>query len=216
MDRAEIYKHQGFGDPTGLGQRCGLLIIDYVNGFVDIDQFGGPMIEAASRQTIGLLEAFRSLALPVVHTRVVFEKDGSNINQFAQKVKPLQKLTEHAQGAQIVPWLTPSASEWVLRKRSASAFFNTGLADWLRFRGVDTVVVAGCTTSGCVRASVVDSLQHDFRTVVVTDCVADRAPEPHEANLFDMGQKYADLIERDRLIDQLRSARTTSFAGRKG
>ena len=203
MDRDTIYKHQGFGDPTGLGQRCGLLIVDSVNGFVDVDQFGGPMIEAASRQTVGLLEAFRSLGLPVVHTRVVLEDAGSTLNHFARKVKPLQKLTEHAHGAQIVPWLTPVAGEWVLRKRSASAFFNTGLADGLRFRGVDTVVVTGCTTSGCVRASVVDSLQHDFRTVVVTDCVADRAIEPHTANLFDMGQKYADLIERDPLIEQL-------------
>jgi maleamate amidohydrolase len=118
-------------------------------------------------------------------------------------VKPLQKLTEDAPGSQIVEWLTPRAGERVVRKRSASAFFNTGLADWMRFRGVDTVVVTGCTTSGCVRASVVDSLQHDFRTVVVTDCVADRAIEPHTANLFDMGQKYADLMERDRLIERL-------------
>ena len=203
MERDEIYQHQGFGDTTGLGRRCALLLVDYVNGFVDIDQFGGPMIEAASRQTVGLLEAFRVRDLPIVHTRVVFEADGSNINQFATKVKPLQRLTEDAPGSQIVEWLTPQAGERVVRKQSASAFFNTGLADWMRFRGVDTVVVTGCTTSGCVRASVVDSLQHDFRTVVVTDCVADRAIEPHVANLFDMGQKYADLMERDRLIEQL-------------
>lgn len=203
MERDEVYQHQGFGDTTGLGRRCALLLVDYVNGFVDIDQFGGPMIETASRQTVDLLEAFRARDLPIVHTRVVFEADGSNINQFATKVKPLQKLTEDAPGSQIVDWLAPRAGERVIRKQSASAFFNTGLADWLRFRGVDTVVVTGCTTSGCVRASVVDSLQHDFRTVVVTDCVADRAIEPHVANLFDMGQKYADLMERDRLIEQL-------------
>jgi len=203
MERDEIYQHQGFGDTSGLGRRCALLLVDYVNGFVDLDQFGGPMIEAASRQTVELLDAFRRLALPVAHTRVVFEADGSNINQFATKVKPLQKLTEDAPGSQIVAWLTPRDGERVVRKQSASAFFNTGLADWMRFRGVDTVVVTGCTTSGCVRASVVDSLQHDFRTVVVTDCVADRAIEPHTANLFDMGQKYADLMERDRLIEQL-------------
>jgi maleamate amidohydrolase len=203
MDRDQIYQHQGFGDATGLGRLCALLIVDYVNGFVDIDQFGGPMIEEASRHTVPLLELFRSRGLPIAHTRVVFDADGANVNQFALKVKPLQKLTEQATGSQIVPWLTPANGELIVRKQSASAFFNTGLADWLRFKGADTVLVTGCTTSGCVRASVVDSLQHNFRTVVVTDCVADRAIEPHEANLFDMGQKYADLMSRDSLIAQL-------------
>jgi maleamate amidohydrolase len=150
-----------------------------------------------------LLEAFRARGLPVAHTRVVFAEDGSDVNVFALKVKPLQRLTERAPGSQIVDWLTPLRGELVVRKRSASAFFDTGLADWLRLQGADTVAVTGCTTSGCVRASVVDSLQHNFRTVVVTDCVADRAIEPHQANLFDMGQKYADLMERDALIGRL-------------
>ncbi len=203
MDRDSIYRHQGFGDTVGLGRRTALLLVDYVNGFVDIDQFGSPMIEAASRHTVALLEAFRARGLPIAHTRVVFAEDGSDVNVFALKVKPLQRLTERATGSQIVDWLTPSRGELVIRKQSASAFFNTGLADWLHLQGADTVAVTGCTTSGCVRASVVDSLQHNFRTVVVTDCVADRAIEPHQANLFDMGQKYADLMERDALISQL-------------
>jgi maleamate amidohydrolase len=93
----------------------------------------------------------------------------------------------------------------MVRKTQASAFFGTGLAPWLVQQGADTVVVVGCTTSGCVRASVVDAMQNNFRTIVARDCVGDRALGPHEANLFDMGQKYADLMERDQIIAELKS-----------
>jgi maleamate amidohydrolase len=93
----------------------------------------------------------------------------------------------------------------VLRKTQPSAFFATGLAEWLKERHVDTVLVAGCTTSGCVRASVVDSMSHNFRTVVVADCVGDRAIAPHEANLFDMEQKYADLMTSEQAIARLQA-----------
>jgi maleamate amidohydrolase len=203
MNRDEIYQHQGLGGTSGIGQRCGLILVDFVNGFVDIDQLGGPHIEAAANATVPLLVAFRAKGLPVAHTRVVFEADGSNFNVFARRVKPLQKLTETAQGSQIVPQLQPVAGEWVIRKQTASAFFNTGLADWLHLQGVDTAIIVGCTTSGCVRASVVDSMQHNFRTVVISDCVGDRAIEPHDANLFDMQQKYADVMTRDEFLAKL-------------
>lgn len=203
MDKHAIYRHQGLGGTSGVGQRCGLVLVDFVNGFVDFDQLGGPHIEAAAQASVPLLAAFRRLGLPVAHTRVVFADDGSNHNVFARRVPPLQKLTEHAQGSQIVPILTPQAGELVIRKQSASAFFDTGLAGWLHLRGVDTAVIVGCTTSGCVRASVVDSMQHNFRTVVPSDCVGDRALEPHEANLFDIGQKYADVMTRDELLARL-------------
>lgn len=203
MDKHAIYQHQGLGGTSGLGLRCGLVLVDFVNGFVDFDQLGGPHIEQAAKHTQGLLAWFRQRQLPIVHTRVVFEEDGSNHNVFALRVKPLQKLTEHAQASQIVDLLSPQAGEWVIRKQSASAFFQTGLADWLRLRGVDTAVIVGCTTSGCVRATVVDAMQHNFKTLVISDCVGDRALEPHDANLFDMQQKYADVMTRDSFIDQL-------------
>ena len=114
---------------------------------------------------------------------------------FTNKVPPLLTLTETSPLSQIVPEVAPQKGELVIRKRQASAFFETGLASWLAFRRIDTVLVAGCTTSGCVRATVVDACSHEFRPVVVTDCVGDRAMGPHEANLFDMGQKYADLMD---------------------
>ena len=207
MDKHAIYRHQGLGGTSGIGARCGLVLVDFVNGFVDFDQLGGPHIEAAARHTAPLLEAFRRRGLPIAFTRVVFEADGSNVNVFATRVPALRKLTEDAPSSQVVPVLAPRAGEWVIRKQVASAFFETGLAGWLHQRGVDTAVIVGCTTSGCVRASVVDAMQHNFRTVVVSDCVGDRAIEPHEANLFDMQQKYADVMARDQLLDHLERTR---------
>ena len=94
-----------------------------------------------------------------------------------------------------MPELTPAAGELVIRKRHASAFFETPLPGWLTLHRADTVLIAGCTTSGCVRATVIDASAHNYRPIVVTDCVGDRALGPHEANLFDMGQKYADLMD---------------------
>ena len=168
--------------------------------------FGGPSIAAAVERTVPLLAAFRQAGLPVVFTRVVFADDGATKNVFCMKVPPLLTLTPDAPASQIVPQLTPMAGEWILCKVSASAFFSTGLSEWLRLRGVDTAVVVGCTTSGCVRATVVDSMQFNFRTIVVEDCVGDRAIEPHEANLFDMRQKYADVMPRDAFLQLLSGA----------
>jgi len=202
MDKFQIYQHQGLGGTSGIGRHCCLLLVDFVNGFVDFDQLGGPHIMAAAERTVDLLNHFRSQHLPIAHTRVVFESDGSNHNVFAQRVPPLKKLTEQAPGSQIVPQLTPMPGELVIRKQSASAFFETGLASWLRQRGADTVVITGCTTSGCVRASVVDSMQHNLRTIVISDCVGDRAIEPHDGNLFDIAQKYADVMTRDEFVEQ--------------
>jgi len=206
LSKEDIYRKQNMGNASGIGSRCGLILVDFVNGFVDENLFGGPHIEAAANATVPLLTAFRKAGLPVVHTRVVFADDGANKNVFCMKVPPLLTLTEKAPASQIVPQLTPIDGEWVLRKVSASAFFSTGLSEWLHLRGVDTAVVVGCTTSGCVRATVIDSMQFNFRTVVIEDCVGDRAIEPHDANLFDMRQKYADVMTRDAFLQLLSKA----------
>nr|WP_245185597.1 isochorismatase family protein [Falsiroseomonas frigidaquae] len=184
------------GQTAGMGNRPALVIVDFVVGFADPEHFGGGNIAPAIAQTVHLLAFARRHKWPVAHTRVVYAEDGSDAGVFTLKAPSLLKLTEHSPLSQIVPELTPVAGEHIVRKQGASGFFDTNLASWLRFQGADTVVVAGCTTSGCVRATVVDSLQHNFRTIVPTDCVGDRAIGPHEANLFDMGQKYADLKMR--------------------
>ena len=196
---ADIYHRQGMGNRAGLGQAPALVIVDFVVGFSDPAHFGGGNIGPAIEQTVALLAFARKQGWPVAHTRVVYADDGSDAGVFTLKAPSLKKLTETSPLSQIVPELAPLPGELIVRKQGASGFFDTNLAGWLAFRRVDTVAVAGCTTSGCVRATVVDAMQHNFRTVCVTDCVGDRAIAPHEANLFDMGQKYADLMTRAEL-----------------
>ena len=198
-DETEIYRQQGFATPMGMGKAPAVLVIDFVLGFTDPRHFGGGNIGAAILRTTELLAVARSQGWPVAHTRVVYAEDGSDAGAFAMKVPALLGLTETSPLSQIVPEVAPLPGEAVFRKRHASAFFGTDLAAWLAFRRVDTLLVAGCTTSGCVRASVVDASAHNIRPVVVTDCVGDRAIGPHEANLFDMGQKYADLMSLEEL-----------------
>ncbi len=202
----EIYRLQGFGGKVGIGRRPALCIVDFVNGFVDPALFGGGNISAAVARTRDLLAAARRHRLPVAFSRVVYAEDGSDDCAFARKVPALARLTETAPAGQIVPELAPLPGEKILRKTQPSAFFDTYYADWLRQQGADTVLVTGCTTSGCVRATAVDAMSHDFRTIVVRDCVGDRSLAAHDANLFDMEQKYADVMERDAVISALLQA----------
>ncbi len=206
MRDADIYTQQGFGHSSGFGARPALLIVDFVVGFTDPAIYGGGNILDAVANTRELLAVARERGLPVAYTRVVYADDGADAGVFCQKAKGLERLTEHAPASQIVAALAPRAGELIVRKTQPSAFFNTMLAPWLSGKGVDTVIVTGCTTSGCVRASVVDSLSHNFRTVVATDGVGDRALGPHEANLFDMGQKYADLMTCAEIAVRIRQA----------
>ncbi|HEX2198688.1 MAG TPA: isochorismatase family protein [Burkholderiales bacterium] len=198
-----MYRRQNFGNRIGFGRRSALLIVDFTVGFNDPQLFGGGNIDPAIRRTVGLLEFFRKQALPVAFSRVVYAEDGADAGIFGAKVPSLLILTEGHPAGQIVPELAPIRNEYVVRKTQASAFFGTGLAPWLVQQGADTLVVAGCTTSGCVRASVVDAIAYNFRPIVARDCVGDRALGPHQANLFDMAQKYADILERDEIMAAL-------------
>ena len=203
MSEREIYQKQGLGNSSGIGQRPALLIIDFVNGFANPDQFGGGNIGEAIDNTRRLLVEARALDLPIAYTRVVYADDGSDAGVFTLKAPALTQLTEKAFGSQIVDQLQPVGGEYIVRKTQPSAFFGTNLTAWFVSRGVDTVIVTGCTTSGCVRASVIDSMSYNFRTVVASDCVGDRALGPHDANLFDMEQKYADLMTSSEIIEVL-------------
>jgi len=194
MDELSVYEKQKFGQPLGFGKRPALLVVDFVNGFVDPEIFGGGNIPDAVRATVPLLEAARRRGLPVAFTRIVYADDGADAGVWCRKAPRLRELTEAAPASHVVDDLRPRAGELIVRKTQASAFFGTHLPGWLVAGGVDTLVVTGATTSGCVRATVIDAISYNFRPVVVTDCVGDRALEPHRANIFDMGQKYADLV----------------------
>lgn len=196
------YAHQGFGTSLPLKAPFGLLIIDFVNGFADPAVFGGGNIPQAIAQTQHLLAHARAQGWPVAHSRIVFSDDDADSNIFCLKVPGMLTLKEDSPASAIVDELTPAAGEYVVRKSTPSAFFGTMLAPWLAQRGVQTLLVAGCVTSGCVRSSVVDAMQSGFRPLVVSDCCGDRALGPHEANLFDMAQKYAAVMPMEQAIAQ--------------
>jgi maleamate amidohydrolase len=200
MSDHEVYARQGFGATMAPKAPFGLLLIDFVNGFADPFQFGGGNIAPAIERTRALLAAARKRNWPVAHSRIVFQDDDADGNIFSLKVPSLLTLKEDHPSSQIVDALKPMPGEMVVKKTVPSAFFGTSLAPWLTTHAVQTLLVAGAVTSGCVRASVVDAMSWGFRPLVVTDCVGDRAQAPHEANLFDMGQKYAILMDRDAAI----------------
>ncbi|QQX88078.1 isochorismatase family protein [Cupriavidus necator] len=190
------YQRQGFGNDLELAGPFGLLVVDFVNGFADPEVFGGGNIREAIANTVPLLAVARREGWAIAHSRIVFADDGSDHNIFSMKVPNMLSLKERERNSAIVEELAPRAGELVVRKTVPSAFFGTSLAAWLTQRGVRTLVVAGAVTSGCVRASVVDAMQYGFRPLVLSDCVGDRALGPHEANLFDMEQKYATVTTR--------------------
>lgn len=199
----DTYQRQSFGSTLEPKAPVGLLIVDFVNGFADPEVFGGGNIASAIERTVPLLAHARERGWPIAHTRIVFADDDADQNIFTLKVPGLLALKEHAHNSAIVPQLTPREGELVVRKTVPSAFFGTSLAAWLAQRGVQTLVVAGAVTSGCVRSSVVDAMQYGFRPFVLSDCVGDRAIAPHEANLFDMAQKYAAVMTRDEALSVL-------------
>lgn len=193
MDDADVYKKQKFGQPISVGKSPALLIIDFVNGFLNPEMFGGGNVLQAARNTEPVLKLFRDKKAPVIFTRIVYAEDGADCGVWCEKAPRLKELTESSTHSQIADFLAPKKGEIIIRKAQASAFFDTALASVLRHRQVDTLVIAGATTSGCVRASVVDAVSHNFRPIVLVDCVGDRAIGPHQANLFDMEQKYANM-----------------------
>jgi maleamate amidohydrolase len=147
-----------------------------------------------------VLSVARQAGWAVAHSRIVYAEDGADANVFSIKVPGMLTLTETAPASAIVPELAPVAGELVVRKNVPSAFFGTPLAPWLTQRGIKTLLVAGCTTSGCVRASVVDAMSFGFRPVVISDCVGDRAQAPHDASLFDIEQKYGDVVASEQIL----------------
>ena len=154
--------------------------------------------------TAKLLAEFRARALPVFFTTVAYEPHLRDGGQFVAKVPALSILVKGSDWVKVDDRIRPRPSEQVVLKKYASAFFDTRLDMELRGLGVDTVVIVGCTTSGCVRASAIDSMQNGFHTVVVRDAVGDRAETPHEVNLFDIDAKYGDVVSSRDVLEYLR------------
>jgi len=191
------YSRGGFGKALEPGRRPALLIIDFVRAYLVKDSPLYAGVEAAHASARTLLAAARAAKIPVLHTNVVFQPGGRDGGVFFRKVPALRcfEAGAHPELAAFAEGLEPIAGETVVSKQYASAFFGTSVASTFTALGVDTVLIAGLSTSGCVRATTVDCVQHGFIPIVVRDAVGDRAPGPHEANLFDLQAKYAEVTD---------------------
>ncbi|MGA0001575.1 MAG: isochorismatase family protein [Steroidobacteraceae bacterium] len=193
------YARGGFRQSLAAGQRPALLIVDFVRAYLleRSPLFGGAGCLAALEGARSLLEAARSANVPVLHTNVAFQSGGQDGGVFFRKVPALTCFeADHADPelAAFAEGLEPRSGEVVITKRYASAFFATHLAATLTSMGRDTLLIAGVSTSGCIRATAVDCCQHGFIPWVVREAGGDRAPGPHEANLFDLQAKYAEVV----------------------
>ena len=198
------YERKGFSSRSGYGTRPALLIVDFINGFTDPDTGLGGDYGAELAVTAKLLEEFRARALPVFFTTVAYEPHLRDGGHFVAKVPALSILVKGSDWVKVDERIRPRPSERVVLKKYASAFFDTRLDMELQGLGVDTVIIVGCTTSGCIRASAIDSMQNGFRTLVVRDAVGDRAQTPHEVNLFDIDAKYGDVVSSRDVLEYLR------------
>ncbi len=192
----ESYAGGGFGRGLQPGRRPALLVIDFVRAYLVP---GSPLFAAAEPARAAartLLEAARRARIPIVHTDVRYQDGGRDGGVFFRKVPALQCFVAgaHPELAAFAEGLEPAAGETVITKQYASAFFGTSLSSTLTSLGVDTVLIAGVSTSGCVRASAVDACQHGFVPLVVREAVGDRHAAPHEASLFDLQAKYAEVV----------------------
>jgi maleamate amidohydrolase len=193
-----------FDSRVGFGRRPGVVIIDFINAYTTPDSpLYAPAVVDAVQETVSLVAAARAARVPVIYTKVLFHPSGMDGGVFVRKVPVLRRMVDGEPLAEIVPQLPPAASDLVLVKNYASAFFGTTLAPTLTSLGVDTLIITGCSTSGCVRATAVDGMQHGFRVVVPRECVGDRHQGPHEANLFDIDAKYGDVVAKAEVLHYL-------------
>jgi maleamate amidohydrolase len=210
MDDAtrQLYSDRGLGGRQGAGTRPALVIVDLNRGFTDPASPLHCDTDEAVEATARLLEAARSNGCPVAFTTIQYDESGKRVAKaFIDKVPSLLTLAADSPWPQIDERIAPLPEEPVLLKLFASAFFGTPLAPMLAAAHCDTIVITGASTSGCVRATAVDGMQHGYRVVVPREAVADRAQAPHEANLFDIDAKYGDVVSTEEALALLRAAR---------
>ncbi|MGH3010299.1 MAG: isochorismatase family protein [Gaiellaceae bacterium] len=189
------------GRGGGIGERPALVVVDMSVGFTDPQSPLACDLEQVVDAVGLLIEAARRAGVPVIYTTVAYDEEGRRrAAAFIEKVPALLTLEAGSRWVEIDSRLAPEPGEPVLRKLHASAFFETELAELLAASGRDSVIVAGASTSGCVRATAVDSLQHGYRTIVPREAVGDRNPDAHAANLYDIDAKYGDVVP---LVDVL-------------
>lgn len=200
-DLLEDYNRGGFGGALQPGKKPALLLVDVVVAYLTPGQpLYSPRFETALASCERLTDAARAAGVPVIFTNVVYRAGGKDGGLFYQKVPALEAFLEGSPLGAFPDTLQPRADEVVVTKQYASAFFGTSLAATLTSMGVDTLFITGFSTSGCVRASALDALQNGFVPLVVADACGERDERPHQANLFDLSKKYAEVITKNQAI----------------
>ena len=208
----EVYGKAGLGQAVTLGRSPAVLVVDFSRGFTDPGCTLGSDLSAEVEATRTLLDAARAKSLPVVFTTIGYEPSGKDGGLWLQKVPALGDLQLGGRWVEIDPRLDPREDETVIVKKGASAFFGTNLASVLISQRADSVILCGATTSGCIRATAIDLLQYGFPTLVPRECVGDRARAPHDANLFDIQAKYADVVGLEETLAFVDSVRAHAGA----
>ena len=196
-DRRSLERHT-----QGLGRNPALLIVDVINGFTDPTCPLGSEANDVVEANVRLIHAFRKNEQPIFLTTVVYDSD-DQASVFRARVPALNELKRGSHWCDIDPRLPVSPPDVIVEKTHASAFHGTRLAMELHNLSIDSIVVTGLTTSGCVRASAVDGLQYNFKVVIPREAVGDRDEMAHEANLYDLNAKYADVLSLEETLAQL-------------
>jgi maleamate amidohydrolase len=193
-----------FDGSLGFGSSPALILIDFVEAYFDKSSPLYAGVDDALSSALRIREAARTAGVPVIYTNVVYQKGGLNGGVFYRKVPALEVFEF---GNPLGRWpvgLDPADNELVISKQYPSAFFGTSLAATLTASGIDTLIITGLTTSGCIRATCVDTMSYGFIPIVVADACGDRHEAPHAANLFDMNAKYADVVDEATVVSYLR------------
>jgi nicotinamidase-related amidase len=203
-------RHVGFHGTVGLGRRPALIVVDVNRGFTDP---ASPLVcdlDGVVTAIRRVLDVARAADVPVVFTTVSYDEGGKQTAAaFIDKIPALLTLEAGTRWVEIDPRIAPRDDEPVLNKLFASAFFGTALSSFLTANGCDSLIVTGASTSGCVRATVVDAIQHGYRPIVPREAVGDRNPDAHAANLYDIETKYGDVVSVDDLIAQMEELAVT-------
>ncbi|MGW0247399.1 isochorismatase family protein [Nocardia goodfellowii] len=203
-DLAEDARGAGYGTPLGAGDHPAVLVIDVCAAYLVDDSPLRAPVEDAVRAAATVVQRARAAGYPVLFTRVSYQPGTGEGGLFRRKVPTLAVFEEGNPLAEFLDDPAPLPGESVITKQYPSAFHGTALAANLTAAGIDTLLITGLTTSGCVRATATDALQHGFRPLVVADACGDRDPRLHDANLFDLNAKYADVIDLDAALRVLR------------
>ncbi|MCH8188555.1 MAG: isochorismatase family protein [Proteobacteria bacterium] len=203
QDLENDYDGAGYNRRLGFGERPALILIDFVEAYFDKSSPLYAGVDDALACAIRVRGAARRAGVFVIYTNVVFTKGGVNGGIFMKKVPTLSIMEE---GKPLGAWpkgLEPGDGELVISKQYPSSFFGTSLSSTLTALGIDTLILTGLTTSGCVRATCIDTVSYGFRPIIVGDACGDRDDRPHEANLFDMNAKYGDVVGETEVTEYL-------------